>query len=399
MLLYNFGFNIFFILLYSLPLHPLIDMFIRLNYAFLLYFLHLQICHASIELGQELYSQICVNCHGPNLDGGIGPSLADSYWKNGDSAESIQRSIAKGITGTEMIAYELVYPEKDIKALTDFILSKQEGNRETLRSTYPRDYFKGKRLNPELFDSIESTSQARLPENFYYVERMFDGVLRGKSKLHIKESGKFKFNIGGKGRTSIWVNGNEIHYSDDQAAKSTHFNKEFELSAGIHDLEILHEEPTSHSMRFYARLQKLNGEHWMLTGKSLEGSVPKVIRAGQQAKVIRKWIKDLPPRTLLLLLPNKVMLAYDSSNGKIIKGWQEAFVDQTPSLDSRSQKQSEIKGKEFAGAERDVLKGDQFSLLYYESNEDLIKISTLVDGRESSFTVSPKGESSFSIKY
>ena len=374
-------------------------MFIRLIYAFLLYFLHLQICHASIERGQELYSQICVNCHGPNLDGGIGPSLADPYWKNGDSAESIQRSIAKGITGTEMIAYELVYPEKDIKALTDFILSKQEGNRETLRSTYPRDYFKGKRLNPELFDSIESTSQTRLPENFYYVERMFDGVLRGESKLHIKEPGKFKFNIGGKGRTSIWVNGNEIHYSDDQAAKSTHFNKEFELSAGFHDLEILHEEPTSHSMRFYARLQKLNGEHWMLTGKSLEGSVPKVIRAGQQAKVIRKWIKDLPPRTLLLLLPNKVMLAYDSSSGKIIRGWQEAFVDQTPSLDSRSQKQSEIKGKEFAGAERDVLKGDQFSLLYYEYNEDLIKISTLVDGRESSFTVSPKGESSFSIKY
>ncbi len=73
---------------------------------------------------------------------------------------------------------------------------------------------------------------------------MFDGVLRGQSKLHIKESGKFRFNIGGKGRTSIWVNGNEIHYSDDQTAKSNHFNKEFELSAGIHDLEILHEEPT-----------------------------------------------------------------------------------------------------------------------------------------------------------
>ena len=371
----------------------------KIKYPFLLFFLHLQICHASIERGQELYSQICVNCHGPNLDGGIGPSLADSYWKNGDSAESIHKSIAKGITGTEMIAYELVYPEDDLKALTDFILSKQEGNRETLRSTYPRDYFKGKRLNPELFDSIESTSQARLPENFYYVERMFDGVLRGQSKLHIKESGKFKFNIGGKGRTSIWVNGNEIHYSDDQTTKSNHFNKEFELSVGIHDLEILHEEPTTHSMRFYARLQKLNGEHWMLTGKSLEGSVPKVIRSGQQAKVIRKWIKDLPPRTLLLLLPNKVMLAYDSSTGKIIKGWQDAFVDQTPSLDSRSQKQSEVKGKELAGVEQDVLKGEQFSLLYYESNEDLVKISTLVDGKESSFIVAPKGESSFSIKY
>ena len=49
--------------------------------------------------------------------------------------------------------------------------------------------------------------------------------------------------------------------------------------------------------------------------------------------------------------------------------------------------------------EQDVLKGEQFSLLSYESNEDLVKISTLVDGKESSFTVSPQGESSFSIKY
>ena len=36
---------------------------------------------ASLERGQEIYSQICVTCHGPNLDGGIGPSLVDAYWK------------------------------------------------------------------------------------------------------------------------------------------------------------------------------------------------------------------------------------------------------------------------------------------------------------------------------
>ena len=302
----------------------------------------IQVTYGSIERGREIYSQICVNCHGPNLDGGIGPNLIDSYWKNGDSFDSIYRSIAKGINGTEMIAYELVYPEKDLSSLTAFIVDKQEGNRETLRSTYPRDYFEGKRLHPDLFDSIESASQKRLPENFYYVERMFDGVLRGQSKLYISSPGKYRFNTGGTGRTSIWVNGNEVLYRNTKQDKSTGINLDFELSAGIHDLEILHEEPTSHSMRFYARLQKLNGKHWMLTGKSLEGNVPKVIRAAQEAKVIRKWIDGLPPRTLLFLLPNKVLLAYDSASGKIIKGWESAFLNQTPSLDSRSQKQAEI---------------------------------------------------------
>ena len=354
---------------------------------------------SEIERGEVIYKQLCFNCHGVNLDGGIGPSLIDSYWKNGDSYDAIYRNIAKGITGTEMIAYELVYPEKDLRSLTDFIIGKQEGNRETLRSTYPRDYFKGKRLHPDLFDSIESTSQKKLPENFYYVERMFDGVLRGQSKLFIKSPGKYRLNINGKGRTSIWVNGKEVHYSNDKKPKDTHFDKEFELSSGTHDLEILHEEPTAHSMRFGVRLQKLNGRHWMLTGKSLEGSVPKVVRSGESAKVIRKWIEGLPPRTLLLLLPNKVLLAYDSTSGKIIKGWESAFINQTPSLDSRSQKQSEVKGKELQGIAKTVLEGKRFNLLHYETEGDSVKIATLVDGTPKSFRVSPEGENSYKLTF
>ena len=359
----------------------------------------LSFAFATIERGQEIYNQICFNCHGPDLDGGIGPNLVDSYWKNGDSHDAIYRSIAKGVSGTEMIAYELVYSEKDLQSLTEFIIYKQEGNRETLRSTYARDYFEGKRLNPDLFDSIESTSQTRLPENFYYVDRMFDGILRGQSKLYISSPGKYRFTTGGRGRTSIWVNRDEVLYSNDKKDKSTRINKDFELSAGIHDLEIIHEEPTSHSMRFHARLQKLNGKHWMLTGKSLEGSVPKVVRSGQKAKVIRKWIDDLPPRTLLLLLPNQVLLAYDSASGKIIKGWESAFINQTPSLDSRSQKKSEVKGKELTGIAKTILEGDRFNLLHYETSGDSVTIATLVDGEQKKFSISPEGKNSYKLSF
>jgi hypothetical protein len=359
----------------------------------------LSFAFATIERGQEIYNQICFNCHGPNLDGGIGPNLVDSYWKNGDSHDAIYRSIAKGVSGTEMIAYELVYSEKDLQSLTEFIIYKQEGNRETLRSTYARDYFEGKRLDPDLFDSIESTSQTRLPENFYYVDRMFDGILRGQSKLYISSPGKYRFTTGGRGRTSIWVNRDEVLYSNDKKDKSTRINKDFELSAGIHDLEIIHEEPTSHSMRFHARLQKLNGKHWILTGKSLEGSVPKVVRSGQKAKVIRKWIDDLPPRTLLLLLPNQVLLAYDSASGKIIKGWESAFINQTPSLDSRSQKKSEVKGKELTGIAKTILEGDRFNLLHYETSGDSVIIATLVDGQQKKFSISPEGKNSYKLSF
>ena len=136
-----------------------------------------------------------------------------------------------------------------------------------------------------------------------------------------------------------------------------------------------------------------------LTGRSLEGNAPKIIRPGSQAKVVRKWIDGLPPRTLLLLLPNEVMLAYDAESGKILKGWEASLVDQTPSLDSRSQMQSEIKGKELPGMQKTILEGENFSLLHYETPGDSVTIATLVDGTPQSFTVSPKGVNSYKISY
>ena len=283
------------------------------------------------------------------------------------------------------------------RQVTDFILDKQEGNRQTLRSLYPRDYFKGKRLNPELFDSVESESQEILPENFLYTKRAFDGLLRGQSKLFIKQPGKYRFEVNLHGRTSILVNGEEMHYSDVEKSKDTYFSKQFHMDAGIHDLEVLHEEPTGHSMKFNARLRKVGGEYWMLTGRSLEGNVPKIIRPGPQAKVIRKWIEGLPPRTLLVLLPNQVMVAYDSASGQILKAWKSALVNQTPSLDSRSQKESVAKGEEIPGASSIVLKGNEFNLLHYETLGDSVLISSLVDGVSHNFTVSPQGTDSFFV--
>ena len=121
---------------------------------------------SEIERGEFIYKQLCFNCHGVNLDGGIGPSLTDSYWKNGDSYEAIYRSIAKGIPGTEMIAYELVYPEKDLHSLTAFIVGKQEGNRETLRSTYPRDYFRGKDSTLNFLIPLNRLPKRNYPRTF-----------------------------------------------------------------------------------------------------------------------------------------------------------------------------------------------------------------------------------------
>ena len=50
-----------------------------------------------------------------------------------------------------MIAYEYVYSEEDRQAVTDFILDKQEGNRQTLRSFLRPGLFQRQTINSPSF--------------------------------------------------------------------------------------------------------------------------------------------------------------------------------------------------------------------------------------------------------
>lgn len=72
-----------------------------------------------IEKGKKTYAMYCAVCHGANLDGN-GPASADSKprnflkepFKNGDSVESIEKSIRDGIPKTVMVAFPSI-PEEE----------------------------------------------------------------------------------------------------------------------------------------------------------------------------------------------------------------------------------------------------------------------------------------------
>ncbi len=352
---------------------------------------------ATQERAEVIYKQLCFNCHGLQYDGGIGPSLKDSYWRHGDSPEDILKAINKGIPGTEMIGYQAVFPEEDRLALRDLILAQHEGLRNVVRYVYPRSPFKGKRLTPELFDAVTPLSETRLPENVYYFKRNEEGILRGKSKLYIKDAGQYQFLIRNIGRTSIYLDGKEVHYSDTKAPKDSHINLKFDLQPGVYGLEILHEEKTTHSYRFSGFLQHLGGKRWPLNGRSLEGNIPKVVVAGPEAKVLRKWISGLPPRTLLCLLPNKVLVAYNPVDGQVLAAWHSASVNQTPSLADRSAKPSEIRGEPIPDVANNIFPKPPQRFLRYEMRQDKVHIVSLQNGKEQTVMIAPDGSKSFKV--
>ena len=57
------------------------------------------------------------------------------------------------------------------------------------------------------------------------------------------------------------------------------------------------------------------------------GASPKVITAGTRAKVIRKNIQGLSPRSVIAVLPNKVILAINTEHAGLEKAWHSAKID------------------------------------------------------------------------
>lgn len=55
----------------------------------------------AIANGETTYGQVCVACHGGNLEGGVGPNLADGEWWHGDNEKTMYKLVVNGITAAQ----------------------------------------------------------------------------------------------------------------------------------------------------------------------------------------------------------------------------------------------------------------------------------------------------------
>jgi glucose/arabinose dehydrogenase len=89
---------------------------------------------ASTLLGQpvlkkdvaQIYTEICANCHGAQLEGGSAPSMLDEQWSSGTGDDaSLARIISEGSLEKGMPAFHSLMNEADIRAMVIFIREKR----------------------------------------------------------------------------------------------------------------------------------------------------------------------------------------------------------------------------------------------------------------------------------
>ncbi|MDD2897151.1 MAG: c-type cytochrome [Desulfuromonadaceae bacterium] len=77
---------------------------------------------AYVAAGKQLFSSLCVSCHGENAKGGVGPDLTSSKYKYGKSRLDITKSISEGRPGG-MPSFSSQVDKEQVEGLVEFVLT------------------------------------------------------------------------------------------------------------------------------------------------------------------------------------------------------------------------------------------------------------------------------------
>ena len=75
----------------------------------------------AIAAGKEVYVANCVACHGQQLEGGIGPNLADDEWIHGGELDQIVKTVTEGVPAKGMITWGPILGPEKITQVSAFI--------------------------------------------------------------------------------------------------------------------------------------------------------------------------------------------------------------------------------------------------------------------------------------
>ena len=76
--------------------------------------------------GKEIYTQNCAACHGPEMQGKIGPSLVDTTWIHGGSLAEITSTVGAGVKEKGMPTWEPILGPDRVAKVAAFVYASKE---------------------------------------------------------------------------------------------------------------------------------------------------------------------------------------------------------------------------------------------------------------------------------
>lgn len=79
---------------------------------------------ARLDKGKAIFVQNCVQCHGAEGQGGIGPNLTDDKWIHGGGIKNIFTTVKKGVAG-RMVAWSNQLSPSQMQEVSSYVITLQ----------------------------------------------------------------------------------------------------------------------------------------------------------------------------------------------------------------------------------------------------------------------------------
>ncbi len=80
---------------------------------------------AQLETGTKIFQQKCVQCHGPQAAGDIGPNLTDDFWLHGNEPLQIYNTVMNGVQAKGMQAWKDQLGPVRVRQVVAFVLTRR----------------------------------------------------------------------------------------------------------------------------------------------------------------------------------------------------------------------------------------------------------------------------------
>ena len=80
---------------------------------------------ADLDVGKKIYIDNCLDCHGVNGEGLVGPNFADEYWIHGGGIGDLFSTIKYGVPAKGMISWQSKLRPVEIQQVSSYILAFQ----------------------------------------------------------------------------------------------------------------------------------------------------------------------------------------------------------------------------------------------------------------------------------
>lgn len=87
--------------------------------------------------GDDIFLELCSQCHGPDGEGGIGPSLVNAEFRSKHTETTLFDTINKGHEATAMIRWGEILSAEQIQQLAEFIIQMEPDEGETVAEPSP----------------------------------------------------------------------------------------------------------------------------------------------------------------------------------------------------------------------------------------------------------------------